>query len=288
LPASRFVHAVLPPCVQPCATRAAIPHGSHRFDQVIHRGLSFARRSATRMPNLHTTGPDQLCAVLRRCAFDPATLVGLLHPSQFSSRAGPGVCESLRHLCVRDSPPFIPTCRYPMQSAPLNFTVAGTRILNSFQASLWKANRLRIDSTGFWVVYRERAEPGMSWRPARPILPWVSGSSLGLAGCFSKHAIARRVSRANHHQPQPSFFGCHPLMGIACDSERTCRRNRSRSLWGEKPECVRDHRFESEATSLPSQALQRFEADDAWPIRANRSSSIGNRERASVSDRLPV
>jgi len=138
-PASRCRPCGFSPCVISCAARAAENHGPHRFSRVMRRGLSFARRSATRMPNLHTTGPDLLCAVLRRCAFDPATLLGFMHPSQCSSLAGPGVCESLWRLCVRDSPPFIPTCRYPMQSAPLIFTVAGAHILNSFRASFWKS-----------------------------------------------------------------------------------------------------------------------------------------------------
>jgi len=189
----------------PCAARAAGNHGSHRSGRVIRHGLSFARRSATRMPNLHTTGPDLLRAVCLTLRVRSGNALGIQHPSQFSSLAGPGVYESLRHLCVRDSPPFIPTCRYPMQSAPLIFTVAGARILNSFQASLWKANRLRIDSTGFWVVYRERAEPGVSWRPARPILPWVSGSSLGLAGCFFR-ARHRAKGFAREPPSAAAFF----------------------------------------------------------------------------------
>jgi hypothetical protein len=153
--------------------------------------------------------------------------MGFMHPSQFSSLAGPGVCESLWRLCVRDSPPFIPTCRYRKSIRAAYFYGCRCAYLNSFRASFWTSDRLRIESTGFWVVCRKRAEPRESWRLARPILPWASGPSLGLAGCCFRACHGAIESRVNHHQPQPSFIGCHPLMGFTCDSERTCRRKRS-------------------------------------------------------------
>lgn len=128
LPASRFRPCGFTASRKPCAARAAGNHCSHRSGRVMRRGLSFARRSATRSPNPHATGPDphRTSLFFQRCAFDPATLMGFMHPSQSSPLAGPGVCES-RCIYASDAPPFIPTCRYPKHFAPLIFTVAGAR-----------------------------------------------------------------------------------------------------------------------------------------------------------------
>lgn len=114
LPASRFRPCGFPPCVNSCATRVAGNHASHRFGRVIRRGLSFARRSATRKPNLHTTGPDLHCAIgwtaswIRQHSWDSCTLRSFprARVRAFVNRFSVYACATLR----RSSPHAVFQC----------------------------------------------------------------------------------------------------------------------------------------------------------------------------------
>jgi hypothetical protein len=100
-------------------------HGSRRSNRVMRRGLSSARRSATRASsNPFTTGPHTrisfVARVVRQRSWDFRTLrsVPRLRVPAF-------VIRHTRSLRARPSPPFIPTCRYRIHIAPFIFTAVG-------------------------------------------------------------------------------------------------------------------------------------------------------------------
>jgi len=111
-------------CLAVCGTRRWDHHGSRRSDRVMRRGLSSARRSATRASsNPFTTGPHTrisfVARVVRQRSWDFRTLRSV--PRQ---RVPAFVMQRAPSL-ARPSPPFIPTCRYRMHIAPLIFTAVG-------------------------------------------------------------------------------------------------------------------------------------------------------------------
>lgn len=112
---------------QSCAARAAgttIHTGWHGSFAAVSL---FARRSATRFRQPVTTGPDLL-------RFRSGSAPGILHPSQYSSPAGPGVCFR------RSSPPAV--CRSFNTAA---FYGCRPPCLNSFRASRARYGQLPND-----------------------------------------------------------------------------------------------------------------------------------------------
>jgi len=137
---------------QSCAARAA--------GTTIHTGWhgSFAavslctRRSATRFCQPVTTGPDLL-------RFRSGSAPGILHPSQYSLPAGPGVCFR------RSSPHAV--CRSFNTAA---FYGCWPPCLNSFRASRARYGQLPNDRSSASGSYAA-GKPNQTHRAMRPVNP---------------------------------------------------------------------------------------------------------------------
>jgi len=137
---------------QSCAARAA--------GTTIHTGWhgSFAavslctRRSATRFCQPVTTGPDLL-------RFRSGSAPGILHPSQYSLPAGPGVCfrrSSPHAVCRSFNTAAFYGCRPPC--------------LNSFRASRARYGQLPNDRSSASGSYAA-GKPNQTHRAMRPVNP---------------------------------------------------------------------------------------------------------------------
>jgi hypothetical protein len=232
----------------PCAARAAANHGSHTgSDRVMRRGLSLARRSATRTIGCSRNWAERPPSRLR----GPATLMGFAYPSQCSPSARPGVCDTQpqllapirlavplkRHgdvLCRRRSPyvsavhPHLPLSN---THRPADFYGYRSRGSLETPSKHCRSDRhASVTQPAPGCCYRGRAEPCTCWLllpDARPTNP-----AMGLSGVFS------RACRVLFHSTPPQglfglafvrgppfaaaafFSGCHPLMGFACDWTR--------------------------------------------------------------------
>jgi len=212
--------------------------------------------------------------------------------------------------CRRASPPFIPTCRYRMHPAPLIFTGAGRANLSSFlEASFLKATDCGMNQPGSWVLLPRTSRAGRAssdaLRPTNPAMGFCSLLS-GLPDAFSQHAAARLGRRVLAHWRttvcRSRFHWLPSALGFCARLKQEMHERRV--LWSSNtgpidllsvarraflnPLAVETFRILRQVTSLPSPALQRLEQTVPGRSERSRSRSIGQRERAPVSDRLPV
>jgi hypothetical protein len=194
--------------------------GSRR---VIRRGLSCARRSATRDVEPHTTGPG-----LAFFAFSPATLMGFWMP--FAVFPAPRVPAFVTTPCdgvgavggVSAVHPHLPLST--SFRVPLIFTAVDRANLNSFQSSFHSAKRSTAErSDRLLGICRGQAEPTRAQicstcrRPANPAMGFA-GLLSGVSGAFSQHAgVARSSNVRTANRRGPLSVGRHPLVGFACD-----------------------------------------------------------------------
>jgi len=293
----------------PCAARAAVNHGSRRSDRVMRRGLSLARRSATRvLSDPHATGPN-----LASSLAGPTTLLGFFHPSQCSPFAGPGVCDAYLARpfqlppCVSAVHPHLPLSN---ASRPADFYGCRSRESELLPRSeLLESDRLRDESTGSWVLLPLTSRAGRAssdaLRPTNPAMGFWSLLS-GLPDAFSQHAAARLGHRVLAHWRttvcRSRFHWLPSALGFCARLKQEMHERRV--LWSSNtgpidllsvarraflnPLAVETFRILRQVTSLPSPALQRLEQTVPGRSERSRSCSIGQRERAPVSDRLPV
>jgi len=186
--------------VGPCAARAAENHGSRRSDQVMRRGLSSARRSATWVRRTRSqpgrTPALGLSRVVRQRSWDFRTLRSVPRPrvpAFVMKRApsfGASISAVLPHLPLSNSHRAV--YFYSCQSR-------ASKSVNSQTPSTHKRVRQK-HATDCDAIQpapgcccRRRAEPGRVFNRAQPILPWALASPFGLVGCF--FTARRRQSR---------------------------------------------------------------------------------------------
>jgi hypothetical protein len=142
---------------QPCAARAAgttIYTGWHGSFAAVSL---FTRRSATRFRQPGTTGPDLL-------RFRSGSAPGILHPSQYSLPADPGVCfrrSSPHAVCRSFNTAAFYGCRPPC--------------LNSFRASRARYGQLPNDPLRLLGFLPQASQTGthQAMRPINPALGFV-------------------------------------------------------------------------------------------------------------------
>jgi len=258
--------------------------------------------------NPHATGPN-----LASSLAGPTTLLGFFHPSQCSPFAGPGVCDAYLARpfqlppCVSAVHPHLPLSN---ASRPADFYGCRSRESELLPRSeLVESDRLRDESTGSWVLLPRTSRAGRAssdaLRPANPAMGFCSLLS-GLPDAFSQHAAARLGRRVLAHWRttvcRSRFHWLPSALGFCARLKQEMHERRV--LWSSNtgpvdllsvarraflnPLAVETFRILRQVTSLPSPALQRLEQTVPGRSERSRSCSIGQRERAPVSDRLPV